>query len=338
MSVQVKGRSFNVDQHGALKLTCQAIKSVAEIEGLDALENLKELDLDLNQLKKIEGLDALGNLQRLDLHKNHIAKIEGLDALGNLQKLFLGENEIEKIEGLDALGNLKTLDLHKNQIAKIEGLDGLGKLQNLHLGGNKIEKIEGLDALSNLMALDLEGNLIEWPVGLSRDVFAQEFVLYCQQEGERARPAPQDADEDAKAVVIRNTKYFPCDAPGCPGSELLPFTCQSCGNQYCFVHRLPENHACPFSVTKKWPSPSLLFSDVLQGDIGERYPVSVPRDFVLNNMNDPDFPNLYAKFQESNGFFGKQLVACWLMANNMLKTLGSGSFSTITCQAYRVRS
>ena len=40
--------------------------------------NLKELSLEINNIKKIEGLDNLVNLQTLDLHNNYIKKIEGL--------------------------------------------------------------------------------------------------------------------------------------------------------------------------------------------------------------------------------------------------------------------
>jgi Zn-dependent protease len=31
----------------------------------------------------------------------------------------------------------------------------------------------------------------------------------------------------------------------CSQESLLPFRCQYCGGQFCSVHRLPENHACP---------------------------------------------------------------------------------------------
>ena len=31
----------------------------------------------------------------------------------------------------------------------------------------------------------------------------------------------------------------------CSQETLLPFTCPYCGGQFCSVHRLPENHACP---------------------------------------------------------------------------------------------
>ena len=31
----------------------------------------------------------------------------------------------------------------------------------------------------------------------------------------------------------------------CNQESLLPFRCPFCGGQFCSVHRLPENHACP---------------------------------------------------------------------------------------------
>ena len=53
------------------------------------------------QIGKIENLDALVNLKYLDLSYNRIEKLENLDALKQLEKLYLCHNKIPKIEGLD---------------------------------------------------------------------------------------------------------------------------------------------------------------------------------------------------------------------------------------------
>ena len=172
MSVRVNGESFEVEADGVLRLNNMGIKSIAEIEGLDALTNLIELDLTENQITKIEGLDNLSNLQWLVLEDNQITKIQGLDALGNLEQLDLRGNRISKIEGLDNLINLQGLSLLENQITRIEGLDKLVNLEEIDLcfppGMNRSRE-----------------NEIAWPAGLSFRSSAREIVRYCKQEKEK---------------------------------------------------------------------------------------------------------------------------------------------------------
>lgn len=40
-----------------------------------------------------------------------------------------------------------------------------------------------------------------------------------------------------------------CSHPGCKTSELIPFKCSHCRNQFCIKHRQLESHNCP--ATKK---------------------------------------------------------------------------------------
>lgn len=78
-----------------------------EIEGLDSLENLKELTFAGASFNKIEGLDNLHNLEYLSFRLNKIEKIEGLSGLNHLQNLDLSFNQITTIENIEEIPLLK---------------------------------------------------------------------------------------------------------------------------------------------------------------------------------------------------------------------------------------
>ncbi len=61
---------------------------------MEALTQLKTLDLSFNKIKHIKRLERLRKLQDLYFVQNKIQKIEGLDGLGELRNLELGANRI----------------------------------------------------------------------------------------------------------------------------------------------------------------------------------------------------------------------------------------------------
>lgn len=151
-----------------LDLSRKGIESIAEIEGLDKLVNLKTLILADNKITKINGFDSknLTTLQSLSLSHNRITKIKDLDDLVNLTELAISKNQLSKIEGLDNLVELRSLNLYGNQIARMEGLNHLSHLFSLLLYENKISRIEGIDSLLNLSNLNLSDNCITRIEGL----------------------------------------------------------------------------------------------------------------------------------------------------------------------------
>ena len=72
---------------------------------------MKTLYLESNAIADIEGLDALINLRCLYLGKNLIHEIAGIDTLTQLESLDLSENDICCVEGLASLPKLKFLSL-----------------------------------------------------------------------------------------------------------------------------------------------------------------------------------------------------------------------------------
>jgi hypothetical protein len=143
-----------------LDLSGKGIRSITEIEGLDALSDLQVLNLSSNKIAEIKGLDYLIHLMELDFSDNQINEIKGLSHLIRLKKLKLENNKFITIKGLENLINLKNLSLG----AKYMLVDEDGKLrenslltrafryefkQRLILNGKVLEGLEEKIALSS---------------------------------------------------------------------------------------------------------------------------------------------------------------------------------------------
>ncbi len=143
--------------------TCKKLKlnnnyEISFIENIEQFENLEELNLGRNKIKKIENIGNLSNLKELFLYGNQIEVIENIGALKNLKKLILDINIIREISGLTNLEKLETLSLVKNKIARIYGLESLNSLKKINLDGNPIQEITGIGNLKNIIELRIHNN------------------------------------------------------------------------------------------------------------------------------------------------------------------------------------
>ncbi|XP_064621486.1 leucine-rich repeat-containing protein 9-like isoform X3 [Lineus longissimus] len=107
----------------ALKALFLQGNEITKIEGLDSLQDLRELVLDRNKIKAISELSFLNqwNLQELHLEENRIKELSNLQPLENLQRFYLGMNRIQDInelEKLEALPNLIELSVVSNAVAR----------------------------------------------------------------------------------------------------------------------------------------------------------------------------------------------------------------------------
>ena len=147
-------------------------------------QNLQELNLSNNPIRKIDGIEKLTNLRKLILKNCHIEEITGLDSLENLEYLILTNNNIKIIKGLENLKKLKELILENNSINEITGLDKLENLEILNLSNlnrniqyNKIIEIKGLSELNRLGVLNLGQNQISEIKGIENLRNLEELVL-----------------------------------------------------------------------------------------------------------------------------------------------------------------
>ena len=108
------------------------------------------MDLSRNHIEKIEGLDALKQLRHLNLSHNHIRRIEHLSRNRALRYLILSHNQIKEVDGLNNADELHTLDLRFNCISSLPSLYRLqGSEKNCNIQRSK-----------TLNTLFLEGNEI----------------------------------------------------------------------------------------------------------------------------------------------------------------------------------
>lgn len=140
----------------------QGVKNNLETfsKGFSKLENLKELQIQEQNISDFTILKACKKLLQLNLYKARIVDISFLKELTNLTNLGLSYNEITDISILKQLSNLTSLFLKKNQITDISSLEQLNSLTNLDLSYNQIIDISFLKQLTNFNLLDLRNNQI----------------------------------------------------------------------------------------------------------------------------------------------------------------------------------
>ena len=123
-------------------------------------EELEQLDLSYNTIKKLENLISLPKLSVLNLAHNKITTMTNMNTLQQLKALDLSYNCISHIEGLDYLKALEILNLEANCISKVTGISHLLKLSVLKLSENKITALEFPSTLSSLKELYASHNEI----------------------------------------------------------------------------------------------------------------------------------------------------------------------------------
>ncbi|XP_029316164.1 leucine-rich repeat-containing protein 9 [Cottoperca gobio] len=96
---------------------------ISQVEGLEGLQQLRELVLDRNRIKALADNSFVAQNVLLELHlaENRIRELNHLDPLTELRKLFLGMNKLQDITELDkleVLPSLTELSVVGNPVAK----------------------------------------------------------------------------------------------------------------------------------------------------------------------------------------------------------------------------
>ncbi|KAL4138583.1 hypothetical protein PRIC2_002088 [Phytophthora ramorum] len=156
------------------------IREIGRIPG-DVFSNVREINLENNQISDISGLEALPRLKILNLNRNRIERLmpsnasadytlpdscddggKGILACLNLEQLHLAYNQITDMTtlGLQFLDSLKVLHLQGNAIVYLAGLECNTELVDVRLDKNRIRQLEphSTVALRQLKLLNLEDN------------------------------------------------------------------------------------------------------------------------------------------------------------------------------------
>lgn len=164
---------------------------IESLEGIEALEELRELNLEDNFIESVSPLTSSSKLETLSLRNNEITDLEEVDfgdilflnirdlslrhnvkrdeegngtrlsdinLLGqmiSLRNLELRDNHIEELAPLSNLRDLNELDIRENRFDDIEALETLTKLEELNLRDNEIDSLEPLHYLSRLTYLNI---------------------------------------------------------------------------------------------------------------------------------------------------------------------------------------
>ncbi len=131
---------------------------------LEALTDLRELDLYDNLIGHMRGVERLPNLTSLDLSFNKIRHIRHLQPLRRLTDLYLVANKIGTVDGLAGVApaTLRMLELGSNRLRTVAPLATFGfeALEELWLAKNKITSLEGLRNMPRLRLLSVQANRI----------------------------------------------------------------------------------------------------------------------------------------------------------------------------------
>lgn len=209
------------------------------------LENLKVLDLSINQLTG--AVDFLSNtpfLRHLYLTGNRIDTLQGISGFNMLETLCLSDNSICSFDGLDALPNLRVLSLNFNNITNFRSFPYLPSLHTLNLVGNPVVEVPSYRAMAvalcspSLVAIDgvaveaAERTAVEHYVGK---------IVYCISEGfivEDASGVDAAADkflldmqrsmQKAKPLQLSSIRLASSDAKGGAPVEGIPVKLDVC--------------------------------------------------------------------------------------------------------------
>ncbi|XP_038075835.1 leucine-rich repeat-containing protein 9-like [Patiria miniata] len=96
---------------------------ISKVEGLDSLQDLREIVLDRNRIKGLSEYSFMNqwNLVELHMEENRLRDLSHLQYLENLQRLYLGSNRLQdvcELEKLEALPNLIELSVISNPVSR----------------------------------------------------------------------------------------------------------------------------------------------------------------------------------------------------------------------------
>ena len=96
---------------------------ISKVEGIQGLQELRELVLDQNKIKTLSETSFIGQrrLQELHIEDNRLRDLSNFEPLFNLQRLYLGMNKIQEVselQKLERMTNLFEISLISNPITR----------------------------------------------------------------------------------------------------------------------------------------------------------------------------------------------------------------------------
>ncbi|CAL6079096.1 Leucine_rich repeats-containing protein [Hexamita inflata] len=89
------------------------------VETYNTPQNLTKLSINNSGLANIKGLEQVQNLVSVNLSLNNLSSVEQLENLIYIEELFINDNIITRLDCLEKLTNLRTLEVKNNKLLKI---------------------------------------------------------------------------------------------------------------------------------------------------------------------------------------------------------------------------
>ncbi len=204
-----------------LNLARNSIEAVARSAFIFTTE-LTHLNLSSNRIASLSDetfgrvwhdgtVNALEDLRQLNLSRNRLEEFPELSMNGKLTHLWLGWNRIASVgDGLSEQTELTGLQLSSNRLAEFPDLSNNGKLTRLWLGGNAIAAVgDGLSHLPELTALQLSRNQLEEVPDLSNN----RKLTHLWLEGNKVASIPPRAFAGLSELQYLNISNNPLTEP-----------------------------------------------------------------------------------------------------------------------------
>ena len=144
-----------------------------------------------NSITEINGLEILQNLKEISVKNCKIERIKGFEQFPNLTKLYLQNNQIRKLKGLKNLKKLKTINLSKNKIVEIDCRQ-LPLAENIDLTDNLIMKIKNPSyssrfviscKINNKFEVKMEGNGVRIFGNNNASILLKDHSIFIEKNG-----------------------------------------------------------------------------------------------------------------------------------------------------------
>ena len=133
-------------------------EKIHDISALAAFKNLKQLNLEGNNVEDISAVSGLSNLQWLSVRDNSVLDISPVAELYALEVLDLTDNSIYDLSPVRRLTGLKELRFGGNEVADISAVVNLTNLSILRFSDNHVSSLAPLMNLTHLTVLRFSDN------------------------------------------------------------------------------------------------------------------------------------------------------------------------------------
>ena len=130
---------------------------ISDLTGIEAMANLRSLNLSGNQIPSLDALASLRHLEQLSLSNTNLQRLQILTAADMHQQLRVlhldGNPELQDISALEDMRHLQEISLRATAVQDISPLAGLSGLQSLDLRETVLTDVP-LEPLQRLTALE----------------------------------------------------------------------------------------------------------------------------------------------------------------------------------------